>query len=149
MWFLKAYLLPAVCIVGAVTKAAVFSRLLVHFSFFCFSFIWRLVHFLDVDECALGRHKCGANTICTNNKGSYSCTCNRPGYHGDAENCEPGEFCKVLSRVNYNIHSLDFNKWLFYFQKRKQKTHNKTITTTDNTNNNSNNEALIHERQVG
>ena len=26
------------------------------------------------------------------------------------ENCEPGEFRKVLSRVDYNIHSLDFNK---------------------------------------
>ncbi|XP_073249942.1 uncharacterized protein [Porites lutea] len=43
---------------------------------------------IDVDECASGTHKCGAETNCTNNKGSYNCTCNL-GYYGDAENCEP------------------------------------------------------------
>ena len=46
--------------------------------------------FLDIDECAAGTHNCSANTFCTNNEGSYNCTCN-PGYYGDVENCEPGK----------------------------------------------------------
>ena len=28
---------------------------------------------VDIDECALG--KCGLNTICSNNEGSYDCVC--------------------------------------------------------------------------
>ncbi|XP_073249943.1 uncharacterized protein [Porites lutea] len=55
---------------------------------------------IDVDECASGTHKCGANTICTNNKGSYNCTCNRLGYYGDAENCEPVLSCKDVFDKN-------------------------------------------------
>ena len=46
--------------------------------------------FLDIDECAAGTHNCNTNTFCTNNEGSYNCTCN-PGYYGDVENCEPGK----------------------------------------------------------
>ena len=46
--------------------------------------------FLDIDECTAGTHNCSTNTFCTNNVGSYNCTCN-PGYYGDVENCEPGK----------------------------------------------------------
>ena len=49
-----------------------------------------LFFFLDIDECAAGTHNCSTNTFCTNNEGSYNCTCN-PGYYGDVENCEPGK----------------------------------------------------------
>ncbi|XP_073249948.1 uncharacterized protein [Porites lutea] len=41
-----------------------------------------------VDECAAGTHNCSANTFCTNNAGSYTCTCN-PGYYGGVDDCEP------------------------------------------------------------
>ena len=69
----------------------------------CFNFLHLLMHlcvrnklqfdglfFLDIDECAAGTHNCSTNTFCTNNEGSYNCTCN-PGYYGDVENCEPGK----------------------------------------------------------
>ncbi|XP_073249944.1 uncharacterized protein [Porites lutea] len=54
---------------------------------------------IAVDECASGTHNCSANTFCTNNVGSYTCTCN-PGYYGDVENCEPISTCKDIFDKN-------------------------------------------------
>ncbi|XP_072017426.1 lactadherin-like [Amphiura filiformis] len=36
----------------------------------------------DVDECTLGTDNCGANAVCTNTVGSFTCDCN-VGYSGD------------------------------------------------------------------
>lgn len=41
---------------------------------------------LDVDECAMGTDGCSYNAICTNNVGSYNCTC-LSGFSGDGVNC--------------------------------------------------------------
>ena len=41
----------------------------------------------DIDECAKGTHKCSADAVCNNCKGSHNCTCN-PGYHGDGQDCQ-------------------------------------------------------------
>ena len=46
--------------------------------------------FLDIDECAEGKHNCSPTAVCKNTKGSYNCTCN-PGYYGDGTYCKEGE----------------------------------------------------------
>lgn len=38
-----------------------------------------LVCCLDVNECAIGFHRCGPNSVCVNLVGSYRCEC-RSGY---------------------------------------------------------------------
>ncbi|KAK7078848.1 Mucin-4 [Halocaridina rubra] len=40
----------------------------------------------DIDECALGIHKCHAYATCTNIVGSYTCQC-RPAYRGNGFSC--------------------------------------------------------------
>lgn len=42
--------------------------------------------FLDVDECA-GVNNCDGDATCSNNDGSYDCTCNS-GYSGDGRQCD-------------------------------------------------------------
>lgn len=42
--------------------------------------------FLDVDECA-GVNNCDGDATCSNNEGSYDCTCNS-GYSGDGRQCD-------------------------------------------------------------
>ena len=39
-----------------------------------------------MDECSLGTIKCSTGAVCTNTKGSYSCTC-KPGFSGNGRNC--------------------------------------------------------------
>ena len=51
----------------------------------CIQFAYH-AHFLDVNECALGKHNCDANANCTDTIGSYMCACNI-GYEGDGFNC--------------------------------------------------------------
>ena len=34
------------------------------------------IFFKDIDECAMGYHKCPIDTICVNEPGSYHCDCN-------------------------------------------------------------------------
>ena len=41
----------------------------------------------DIDECDDGTDACHVNAVCTNTKGSYTCTCD-VGYSGDGFQCE-------------------------------------------------------------
>ncbi|KAL3085943.1 hypothetical protein niasHS_008985 [Heterodera schachtii] len=50
----------------------------------------------DLDECALGTHRCDKNAICSNLIGSYTCTCNE-NFHGDGFNCSIADIC--LARI--------------------------------------------------
>ena len=40
----------------------------------------------DIDECATNNGGCSADATCTNNVGSFACTC-LPGYTGDGFTC--------------------------------------------------------------
>ncbi|GAB5545702.1 MAG: hypothetical protein SangKO_054620 [Sandaracinaceae bacterium] len=44
---------------------------------------------VDDDECAAGTHDCHAQATCTNQPGSYVCTC-MPGFTGDGRTCTEG-----------------------------------------------------------
>eukprot|EP00794_Sanderia_malayensis_P003190 gene3190-3661_t len=48
----------------------------------------------DVDECYYGNHSCHAQATCTNNKGSYDCTCNA-GYTGNGTDCQDVNECSL------------------------------------------------------
>ncbi len=45
---------------------------------------------LDIDECILDTHDCSPDAACSNDVGSYQCTCN-PGFSGDGKTCQ-GKF---------------------------------------------------------
>lgn len=48
--------------------------------------LWMLLSFnSDIDECSTDEHNCDINANCTDNPGSFECTCN-PGYSGDGVN---------------------------------------------------------------
>ena len=49
-----------------------------HFSYVIFS---------DVDECITETHDCDTNALCTNNIGSYNCSC-KSGFKGDGKSCQ-------------------------------------------------------------
>ena len=42
--------------------------------------------FLDIDECATGKHNCSVDAVCNNTKGAFNCSC-KQGYQGDGRNC--------------------------------------------------------------
>ena len=42
--------------------------------------------FADIDECEMRTHTCHSNATCTDNDGSFNCTC-REGFEGDGVNC--------------------------------------------------------------
>ena len=46
---------------------------------------------LDVDECTTGTDDCDDNAECTNNDGSFSCSCNN-GWTGDGKTCMSGDY---------------------------------------------------------
>ena len=46
---------------------------------------------VDIDECSIPEtNECQFNALCTNNEGSYTCSC-RGGYQGDGRRCT-GEY---------------------------------------------------------
>eukprot|EP00961_Rhodomonas_salina_P303006 3941058-Rhodomonas_salina.1 len=48
----------------------------------------------NVDECSLGTDNCGANTVCSDNEGSFTCTCNAVYYWIGGDNiCLPCKRC--------------------------------------------------------
>ena len=44
-------------------------------------------HLTDVDECTAETDDCDDNAECTNNDGSFSCSCNN-GWTGDGKTCD-------------------------------------------------------------
>ena len=42
---------------------------------------------LDINECLNKSHACDVSANCTNNDGSYNCTC-KEGYTGDGQSCQ-------------------------------------------------------------
>ena len=48
----------------------------------------------DIDECSSEEHPCDYNANCTNNDGSFSCTC-RIGYTGNGFTCEGKRFSEI------------------------------------------------------
>ena len=42
---------------------------------------------VDIDECSSEKYPCDSNANCTNNDGSFSCSCQR-GYTGNGLSCE-------------------------------------------------------------
>lgn len=40
----------------------------------------------DINECNIGAHNCSSNAFCSDNDGSYLCSC-IPGYEGDGYTC--------------------------------------------------------------
>ena len=41
----------------------------------------------DINECTSGEHNCHQNATCSNNNGSFSCSCNS-GFSGNGTYCE-------------------------------------------------------------
>ena len=57
----------------------------------------------DIDECSTVQHNCHAKAKCTNNAGSFTCSC-KNGYTGDGQNC--------TGKLNYNWNGT--TSWLIY-----------------------------------
>ena len=69
-------------------KYKMYQRILVYFALTAVLALIRIFYSLgaDIDECAKGSHSCDASANCTNNKGSYECTC-QLGFTGDGFTC--------------------------------------------------------------
>ena len=52
----------------------------------------------DINECSLGNY-CDRNTVCSNSKGSFSCTCNS-GYFGNGKTCQVGSCTDDVCSLN-------------------------------------------------
>ena len=62
----------------------------------------------DLDECAIGTHRCHKFAVCTNTAGNYTCKCNK-GFSGDGYSC----FGKFHVLIIIRLHNLT-EMWLFY-----------------------------------
>uniref|UniRef100_A0A674IF87 Pro-epidermal growth factor n=1 Tax=Terrapene triunguis TaxID=2587831 RepID=A0A674IF87_9SAUR len=58
----------------------------------------------DIDECKLGTHTCGENTVCNNTEGNYTCTCIN-GLSGTGDNCTESAMPSTTSTSGDNISS--------------------------------------------
>ena len=45
----------------------------------------------DIDECSTNSHSCDVNAVCSNNVGSYACSC-KAGFTGDGNTCTGESF---------------------------------------------------------
>ena len=45
----------------------------------------------DIDECSTDSHSCDVNAVCSNNVGSYACSC-KAGYTGNGNTCTGESF---------------------------------------------------------
>ena len=69
---------------------------------------------LDIDECAANTHDCAAEATCTNNEGSFICTC-LDGFQGNGNTCKGKNTYIVRKRCNncclhIRIHSANMSK---------------------------------------
>ena len=60
-----------------------------------FEDVFRIICYLDVDECITGNHGCVVNANCTNTVGGHNCTCKK-GFAGDGRSC--------LRKLSYRLH---------------------------------------------
>ena len=71
-----------------------------------------LMSIVAIDEC--GMHDCGANGQCTNNAGSFTCTC-KEGFEGNGKTCQGDNYVvinylltqsEVFSRKDGKLHNV-------------------------------------------
>ena len=60
-----------------------------------FEDVFRIICYLDVDECITGNHGCDVNANCTNTVGGHNCTCKK-GFAGDGRSC--------LGKLSFRLH---------------------------------------------
>jgi len=58
------------------------------------------IFYSDIDECVTTTDNCDTNADCSNNAGSFSCSCN-VGYFGDGETCQG--MLKVITLLRKTI----------------------------------------------
>ncbi|XP_065055560.1 fibrillin-2-like isoform X2 [Rhopilema esculentum] len=71
----------------------------------------KLTNCMDVDECTLRIHNCSMNATCKNNRGSFSCICNK-GYTGDGFKCTEHSYesCKKALLSNKMVNNIYYLK---------------------------------------
>ena len=72
-------------------------------------FLHRPYFLVDIDECLEQSHQCHEEAVCTNNIGSYTCSC-RPGFIGTGESCMGEYVYYIICQKWYNSswHTLIF-----------------------------------------
>jgi len=66
------------------------------FIYFLSLFILSFIHFfekkkIDINECSTNNGGCSTNALCTNNPGSFSCSC-KNGFDGNGTTCNGNDF---------------------------------------------------------
>ena len=72
----------------------------------------------DVDECTTGTDDCEDNAECTNNDGSFSCSCNN-GWTGDGKTCTNGDYELFIDRsifitIKYQCINIFISLFIFH-----------------------------------